>query len=274
MRRLRLSFRERRGPAVGASRTAARAWIRRIALTLLAGLFLAISGAFGTESAPFLPRLGFWLLGIGLGSAIGGSVAELSGRFEWPRGAWSQFAFIAVATAAPTTLTIWVMNATLFGHGRFDPAVLGELAAPVLVVTLVMSALNILAGRQPVMTHAMPASPAASEAGPPPRRAAKLVERLPPKLQGAELWAIEAEDHYLRLHTSRGSDLILLRLADALDELDGIEGAQTHRSWWVARAAVQSARRAEGRATLLLKGGLQAPVSRTYARALREAAWF
>jgi len=65
-----------------------------------------------------------------------------------------------------------------------------------------------------------------------------------------------------------------MRLGDALAELEGLEGAQTHRSWWVSRHAVVEARRADGRAVLKLKSGAEAPVSRTYARALREAGWF
>jgi len=65
-----------------------------------------------------------------------------------------------------------------------------------------------------------------------------------------------------------------MRLADAIVELEGLEGAQTHRSWWVARAAVTSVERADGRAVLTLKDGAEAPVSRGYARALRAAGWF
>jgi DNA-binding LytR/AlgR family response regulator len=77
-----------------------------------------------------------------------------------------------------------------------------------------------------------------TQAGPQPP---KFLERLPLKLRGAEVWAVEAEDHYLRLHTSKGQDLILMRLADAVAELEGIEGAQVHRSWWVARDAITDA---------------------------------
>ncbi len=65
-----------------------------------------------------------------------------------------------------------------------------------------------------------------------------------------------------------------MRLADAVPELEGIEGARTHRSWWVAKAAVADARRGDGRAVLTLKNGAEAPVSRSYAGALREAGWF
>jgi len=47
-----------------------------------------------------------------------------------------------------------------------------------------------------------------------------------------------------------------------------------HRSWWVARDAVTDARRGDGKATLTLANGVEAPVSRAYAKALREAGWF
>ncbi len=114
------------------------------------------------------------------------------------------------------------------------------------------------------------ATHAAAPGGSPPA----FLKRLPPKLRGAELYAVEAQDHYLRLHTSRGSDLILMRLADALEELEGLEGARTHRSWWVAREAVQGARREGARAVLQLPGGREAPVSRTYLQALRQDGWF
>jgi DNA-binding LytR/AlgR family response regulator len=42
----------------------------------------------------------------------------------------------------------------------------------------------------------------------------------------------------------------------------------------VARDAVESARREGDRATLTLKGGAEAPVSRPNVKALREAGWF
>ncbi len=270
MRGVPPGLRERGRAAFGASWTAGLPWARRAAVTVLASLFLAVSGAFGSAAVPFRSRFLFWVLGIAIGSAIGGFIADTSDRRGWPRGARAHFLFIAFATAVPTTLAIWLLDGWFFAAGHLDLRLLGELAVPVLVITFAMTAVNALADRQPVMTHAAPTAEAARKVA----ERARLLDRLPGRLKGAELLAIEAEDHYLRLHTSRGSDLILLRLADAMAELEGIEGAQTHRSWWVAREAVQGARRAEGRATLLLKGGVEAPVSRTYAKALRDAAWF
>jgi DNA-binding LytR/AlgR family response regulator len=130
--------------------------------------------------------------------------------------------------------------------------------------SLLMTGLAFLIRRHPTQTHA-----AAPDAPPP-----KFLARLPAKLQGAELYAVEAEDHYLRLHTSKGQDLILMRLGDAIDELEGLEGARTHRSWWVARAAVTGTERLDGRAVLTLKDGAEVPVSRGFAKALRSAGWF
>jgi DNA-binding LytR/AlgR family response regulator len=65
-----------------------------------------------------------------------------------------------------------------------------------------------------------------------------------------------------------------MRLSDAVAELEGIEGARTHRSWWVARDAVTRVEREEGRARLILVDGAAAPVSRAGVRVLREAGWF
>ena len=49
-----------------------------------------------------------------------------------------------------------------------------------------------------------------------------LFDQLPPEL-GSAIIALEMEDHYLRVHTRLGSDLILLRMRDALAELDGLD---------------------------------------------------
>ena len=55
---------------------------------------------------------------------------------------------------------------------------------------------------------------------------------------------------------------------------EALEGARTHRSWWVAREAVVEARKGDGRGVLILKDEIEAPVSRTYYSALRETGWF
>ena len=237
---------------------------RGLVIVLLAAVFLAATGAFGTDAAPPPVRFGYWLGVMLAGGLIGAAVLETLGRRGWlEERPWLQGVAATLAISLPETVVVWAASAAVFDQPWRPEAV--ALSFPsVVLVSAAMVALNHLAAGRPVQTHeAAPGAPAR-----------RFLDRLPPKLRGAELHAVEAEDHYLRLHTSRGSDLILMRLSDALVELQGLEGAQTHRSWWVARGAVAEARRADGRAVLKLKGGVEAPVSRTYARALREAGWF
>lgn len=119
-----------------------------------------------------------------------------------------------------------------------------------------------------------PSAAEVDEAVAAPVAGAALLERLEPRHQRASLFAISAEDHYLRVHTSVGDTLIRMRMSDALLAVAELEGAQTHRSWWVARDAVKAVKRANGKAELTLTGDIKAPVSRSFAPALREAGWF
>ena len=101
----------------------------------------------------------------------------------------------------------------------------------------------------------------------------RFMEKLPVPYRSAELYAISSEDHYIRVHTSAGEHLFLERLSDAIHDLKGAKGLQTHRSWWVSETGVKSAETQKGRIVLTLKSDTTAPVSRTYAKAVREAGW-
>ena len=100
---------------------------------------------------------------------------------------------------------------------------------------------------------------------------ASFLERLPVKFRTADLHAISSEDHYLRVHTSLGEELILMRLADAVRELTGADGLQVHRSWWVAKAGVTDEKRVDGRSLLVLPSGTEVPVSRSYRGKAKDA---
>ncbi len=93
---------------------------------------------------------------------------------------------------------------------------------------------------------------------------AAFIQRLPVKYRTSQLHAISSEDHYLRVYTDFGEELILMRLADAVRELAGSDGLQVHRSWWVAKAGIADEKRENGRSFLILHSGTQVPVSRSY----------
>jgi DNA-binding LytR/AlgR family response regulator len=111
------------------------------------------------------------------------------------------------------------------------------------------------------------AAPASTPSG------STFAERLPVKFRSGLVYAVSAEDHYLRVHTSAGETMILMRLADAVRELASVEGLQTHRSWWVAKQGLADASKGDGKVTLKLKSGAEAPVSRTYQKAVKDAGW-
>jgi LytTr DNA-binding domain len=90
---------------------------------------------------------------------------------------------------------------------------------------------------------------------------------LPPN---SEILALKAEDHYVRVFSNHGEKLILMRISDAIKELAGLEGARVHRSYWVAKQAVEH-RDMQGRNIVLhLKNGLQIPISQTYKEFARQ----
>lgn len=64
-----------------------------------------------------------------------------------------------------------------------------------------------------------------------------------------------------------------MRLADAVEALRDRPGFRAHRSWWVARDAVEHARFARGRGELTLSNGLRVPVSRAHAAAIKAVDW-
>lgn len=251
--------------AVHASRLEPLSWAgarRTLLMAALVGVFLSFVEAFGSERVAFLPRTAF-MVAVGLvGATLGMLSFRVAGLLPISRRGLVAHTVVSGTLMTPFMgLLVWG-SVWLVSGGRAYRHELPQYLLITWMMCLAMSGFAIF------LSHRRLTAPEVVAPAP-----VKFLERLPLKLRGAQVWAVEAQDHYLRLHTSKGQDLILMRLADAVAELEGIEGAQVHRSWWVAREAVADARRGDGRATLTLKDGSEVPVSRTYARLIREAGW-
>lgn len=244
-----------------------RNFLRGLVVAVLGGAFLATTEAFGGASTPYPQRLLFWITLMISGGLLGHLCSAVIRQFiDVDDRPWLAVVLLTLAITGPMGVVVWAATGLFSDQTLFPISRLTGLLWPVGLVTAGAVAINVFLGRETtVLTHiALPASSA------PPR----FLKRLPMKLRGANIYAVQAEDHYLRVHTDRGSDLILMRLSQAVEELDGFEGARTHRSWWVARDVVRSVERGNGRATLTLENGLKIPVSRRYARVLRGADWW
>ena len=64
-----------------------------------------------------------------------------------------------------------------------------------------------------------------------------------------------------------------MRLRDAMVLIADVEGMQVHRSWWVARAAVEDVLRDGRNIRLKLARDIEAPVARANVVTLRDARW-
>ncbi|WP_340644550.1 LytTR family DNA-binding domain-containing protein [Phenylobacterium sp.] len=257
-------LRQTRTAAVHASRLEPLSWAgtrRTLLMAILVGIFLSFVEAFDSGRVALLPRTAFMVAVGMIGATLGMLSFRVAGLFPISRRGLVVHTLVSGTLMTPLMgLLVWG-SVWLVSGGLAYVHQLPQYLLITWIMCLAMSGFAIfLSYRRQAAATPTPAP-------------VKFLERLPLKLRGAEIWAVEAQDHYLRLHTSKGQDLILMRLADAVAELQGIEGAQVHRSWWVARDAVADARRGDGRATLKLKDGSDVPVSRTYAKLIREAGW-
>lgn len=78
--------------------------------------------------------------------------------------------------------------------------------------------------------------------------------------------ALEADDHYIRVHRAIGSSPLLtgkFGLCAKLLEQTGL-GHQVHRSWWVNFSCIRAVRRRGRRVELVLTNGLTIPVSESH----------
>ena len=242
-------------------------------------LVLAVIGPFGTfDSMSFAQRLPYFLVaGFSTWLLVAGLIRLL---LRWDAlDSWHPVARAALAgalAALPGALVLFALEATL----RTTPPLrallwlipnhaLLTISISVVISLFVAQRLRQEADLERARVAALPPPAPAPTVEP---AAAGFFRRIPPAL-GRDLLALEMEDHYLRIHTAIGSELILLRLRDAIAELGEAAGLQVHRSWWVAHGAVQGANRDGPRLTLVLRNGLEVPVSKTWREAVRAAGW-
>ncbi|MEQ8410046.1 MAG: LytTR family DNA-binding domain-containing protein [Erythrobacter sp.] len=273
---------ERRAPFV-------RRLVIDIAIMTAVGVFLAIIGPFGSIGMPLAWRLVTWLgfayAGYAIYRPMGFLVDRAEAALDLPRPAlW--FAATLIATI-PMAVLVWAVS-----H------LPGPIPLPGLEEGLVHYFYVLVVGGGVVLLfHALRDKGDERQRDDPgklmgdrldtaiadqdplhvvvPSQASgnPLLDQIPAEL-GSEVIALEMEDHYVRVHTALGSDLVLMRMRDAVAHLAGWDGRQVHRSWWVARGAVEDVRREGRNVRLILPRGIEARVARAQVAELRDAGWF
>lgn len=234
-------------------------------------LLLGFLGPFGSYPAfPTATRYAYWLGLTGAGVLAAIAADAVLPRTRLPAGP-VRIGAVALLSALPMTFVVaWAM--ALVQPGRvFAPQQLPALFAAVaavqlLVVFATIATTRAAEGAEARGDRSVSREPEAEVT--PATFPAALLSRLPPGI-GGEIIALETEDHYLRVHAAGGSALILMRMADAVAMLDPRLGAQVHRRWWVAEAAVAGVETEEQRLFLRLTDDRMVPVGRTFAAAAK-----
>jgi len=292
------------GPTVAASRSLrglAASWpLWGLVVALLVGVLLGAHqrDPFATMPLPF--SYGYWVLRLLMAYLLfAGALAllessPLAQRLAWP---W------LVPAAALLTLPLFTLCVTmldlLLGEPEFGPqgyvggfgvdssgAALSAGAMArlfgleslyhldnhlALCALIVVPRLLLQRAQAPAAVPAAPPEgvavalrPLVVPAPPPPPAAPSFLQRFDPPLRGA-LYAVQAQEHYVRVITADGAQCTLYRFGDALRELEGLSGLQVHRSFWVADAGVAALRGDRRNLRIVLRNGEQLPVSARHA---------
>ena len=199
-------------------------------------LFCIIAAPFGTQAMSPLARAVYWVAANSIALVM--STTIIFAAYEFPlltrlpaflRGVVGALAFSLLFSALMATV-----SALAAPEGDFPGfALMFAYVAPIAIaITLIVHLFIRSAERE---------SDIGDDPAPP-----KILKRLKPGLE-ARLLRMAMQDHYVEVFTSNGSQLVLMRFADALEEVEGEPGWRVHRSHWVAEAAMRNIRRADGK---------------------------
>lgn len=229
-----------------------------VAVWVLGTALATLAGPFGTlDALPLMSRFAYWACVVAL-SVFGNQVVSVlsqgrSNRFKYLM--WIGFIIV-------TTSVIYLLNSHLFENWYGLAKYFYLFGVVTAIVLIVHGAFALIHSLRPEAAASSPENPSAT-----------FLLRIPLAQRGA-LIRIEAQDHYLNVITTKGSSLILLRLGEAVQELDQAQGMQVHRSHWVALSAVKKYHRKDGRDLLLMADGQDVPISRSFRDAARAAGLF
>jgi len=242
-------------------------------------VFVAVGvGPFGTYDAMgFWQRTMFWTLDV-----LGGLLLIVPVLHVFYHSRLVAFMpsplrfFLGVAVGAiPATAYITLLYRTI-GDGLEIPASFPLLFAEVTVFSTLLLLTEFILWPMVFGTGERPEPKPGNridQADPPapvrPQRI-RLLERLPADLAGGTIISISMQDHYAEVVTTAGKALVLIRLSDAVDLLDGYPGTQIHRSHWVARDFVEKIEKSGRRMEMVLTDGRRLPVGNTFLVSARQ----
>ena len=224
----------------------------------LAGLFLGILAPLGTQFMSVIGRIAFWVSICVIG-AIGAACAD--GILIYFKKKPQPF-ILAGLQAAGSSLFVFGFLISQITHTGINSFLLSLFY--VCLISLMICSIGVILRKQIVFQttqmkgeHELP----------------RLLEKLPMRLQNSEIFALNSEDHYVHIHTSKGTEMTLMRLFDAVRDSQPLDGLKVHRSWWVAKQGIEDVQKKNRTAVIRLKNNVSVPVSRSGYKMLKDAGW-
>ena len=255
----------------------AKTWVRQAMAVPAVGMLLAFVGPFGSfHELSFLPRLLYWQA---IANLAWWQRRALDRGWQWfeirARGAellpwWLRGISVSLVLPLPMIAEARLLRAAMgLPTGISALELYGWIAGTSLMIFALVAGFMRWARAKAAGADG---GAAARSSGADANGEDRFLKRLS-FARRAALLCIKTEDHYLRVYTEAGEELILLRFGDALTELERADGLRVHRSYWVARRALEASGRQGRKTRLTLVNGLEVPVSDTYLPDLRDAGW-
>lgn len=252
--------------------------IAEIGVVALAGIALALFGAFGTDALPLGNRFLYWIVGMLVAWLVFRGIVAAMRELTQLVGISEVFSYIL---AIPALGAVIMIPQSLLGNrtARADQSV--SMYAQILGLGLAFFALFWMiyyrAASRTAQDKTAPSAPldvSHTQIDPAGLSNTALHQKLPAGF--GPIIALSMEDHYVRVHSVRNgetarSELLLMKLSDAIALMGTGVGIQTHRSWWVAARAVSGHTRVGRNIHLILTSGVNAPVSRKNVTNVRAA---
>lgn len=233
-------------------------WDRKILVFFAGVILLAVLGPFGTyERLGLAERLVYWVIvftGVGFFMHV---ILTTSLKAHWLTAVppIARLGFGAVLAGLPGAAVV------IFVHGVFLPPLMSADTLP--VIWAQVAAIGWIVGCVEFLDWGRSADDA------PRVIRTRFHKRLPPEL-GDDIISISMQDHYAEVTTTLGTHMVLIRLADAMDELSDAEGVQLHRSHFAIVTHLREMRRHGTKMRVLLSDGRELPVSTTHAEEVRR----
>ena len=242
-------------------------WVSPTYWLILLGVALlcAFIGPFGTATS-FSMAFGliYWGLLVFFCAPIGSlfiAVVQMTGWPGGPKILGLCILFGLIIAAVVLTLSE-VLLGTINQHPGYWIVLFYSFTSSTFILCFMMFIMNRSGVFQQVGRHQF-VVPAA-------RMQSKILDRVPKLEHANEVWALSAQDHYVRILTDKGAALTLTRLADAIAECDGVVGVQIHRSHWVALEFIQNPKTLKKDKFVQLPTGETLPVSKSRMKATLE----